>query len=348
MAEQKTISAAELSAFCSEVSLMLSSGLPLFDGMEALAEAYAASPNAELYRRASETVLRTGSLYEALKEDGRWPSHLAEMAGIGERTGRLEEVMRGLTDYYERESRIRASIRSAVAYPLVLGVIMVMIILVMLIQVLPVFRRILGSMGAALSSSGSMLVSIGSAVGWVVLIAVGLLTASLLLVVALTRTRKREAVLQTLRRLFRPVRLISTKLAASRVSSVLSMMLSGGFPLDEALALIPPVLSDQTAIAAVENIRRAMEAGTPFGDAVAASGLYDEIYCRMIRMGVVTGREDQVMARIAAVYEEQVEESISHLVSIIEPTLVAALCIVIGGILLSIVLPIAGIITSIL
>ena len=76
--------------------------------------------------------------------------------------------------------------------------------------------------------------------------------------------------------------------------------------------------------------------------------LFDEIYGAMVRMGIATGHEDQVMKKIATVYEEQVEEGISNLVSIIEPTMVAVLSIVLGAILLSVMLPMAGIVSSIL
>ena len=91
-----------------------------------------------------------------------------------------------------------------------------------------------------------------------------------------------------------------------------------------------------------------MSEGTPFGDALGKSAMFDEIYGAMVRTGIATGHEDQVMQKIATVYEEQVEEGISNLVSIIEPTMVAVLSVVLGAILLSVMLPMAGIVSSIL
>ena len=339
---------AELSAFCSQVALMLGSGMALYDGMEALAQTYEDSGNSKLYAQVSQGVTETGSLYAALKTDDRWPTYLVEMVGIGERTGRLEEVMNGLAEYYEREGRIRSAIVSAITYPVVLGVMMLLIVLVMILRVMPVFRRVLNSMGVAMTASGSLMMNLGTGIGWTMLVLVSLVVLAVLVCVILTRTSKREQVLNGLRNMFVPVRNLSRKLAASRVASVLSMMLSGGFPLEEALELVPSVLSDRVAAEEVGTIRKKMEDGTSFADAITGSNLFDEMYNRMIRMGVAAGREDQVMERIARVYEEQVEDSIANLVSIIEPTLVALLSIVIGAILLSVMLPMAGIITSIL
>ena len=101
----KELPAAEISSFCGQVTLVLEAGLPLYDGMETLAGADAASEHADVYRAVSQGVTETGSLYEALKRDSRWPAYLVEMVGIGERSGKLEQVMRELEVYYAREDR---------------------------------------------------------------------------------------------------------------------------------------------------------------------------------------------------------------------------------------------------
>ena len=186
---------AELSAFCSQVALMLGSGMALYDGMEALANAAEGSAEAELYKSVSKGVTETGSLYEALKNDGRWPAYLTEMAAIGERTGRLEEVMNGLAEYYEREGRIRRAIVSAITYPIGLGVMMLLIVLVMILMVLPVFRRVLGSMGVAMTASGSLMMNIGTGIGWTVFAIVMLIVIAVVVCLVLMHTGKRDMVL---------------------------------------------------------------------------------------------------------------------------------------------------------
>ena len=342
----KQLSAAELSNFCGQVALILEAGLPLYDGMETLAQADSASENAELYASASKVVTETGSLYEALKSDGRWPEYLVEMVGIGERSGELDRVMRGLESYYAREDRIRTAVSSAVTYPLLLGAMLVVIVLIMLWKVLPVFRRVLSSMGVGLSEAGSSMMRIGAAVGWIVLVLVAAAVIAVLFVVLRLRSEHRDETLAALRKNFPPLDRLSRKLSASRVASVLSMMLSGGFRTDEALEMTTAVLTDRYAAAKVGEIQKSMEAGESFADAVSKADLFDELHESMIRMGSATGREDQVLAKLATLYEEQAEDEITRLISIIEPTLVAVLAVVIGAVLLSVVLPMAGILTS--
>ena len=124
----------ELSSFCSEIALMLGAGMPLYAGKEALEKTYEDDAHAALYRGVSETLTQTGSLRDALESAHVFPTYLVEMCGVGERTGHLEDVMQGLSVYYERESRIRQAVRSAVTYPLVLAVMMIIAVLAVLVS----------------------------------------------------------------------------------------------------------------------------------------------------------------------------------------------------------------------
>lgn len=344
--KKQGLSAAELSNFCGQVALILEAGLPLYDGMETLAGADKGSENADIYVSASKGVTETGSLYDALKEDERWPKYLVEMVRIGERSGQLDRVMRGLEEYYAREDRIRSSIVSAVTYPLVLGAMLIVIVLILLWKVLPVFRRVLNSMGVGLTESGSALMRVGEAVGWIILVLVAIVVVAVVVGALLMRTKHRDKVLSLVQKMVPSMNTLNQKLSAARVASVLSMMLSSGFPTDEALDMTSAVLEDKNAAGKVQSIRASLEAGGTFAEAITNTGLFDDLHNRMIAMGSATGREDQVLGKMASLYEDQVEEGITRLVAIIEPSLVALLSIVIGAVLLSVMLPMAGILTS--
>lgn len=342
------LSPGALSQFCSEIALILESGIMLYDGIEMLSESAQSGSSATTYKALSENIHRSGSLYEALKADPKWPKYLVEMVGIGERTGQLEKVMHGLALYYEREGRIRSAIINAITYPMMLGIMMLLILLIMVVKVLPVFSRVLGSMGIAMTESGNILMRMGSTAGLVVLILAGIVVSLALLCLILLRTKMRERTLKALYRWIPPLRKLSRKLVAARSASVLSIMLSSGFPLEEALELIPSVLPNAEAAKRIEIVRSHMAQGGSFTDGLALTNIFDPIHSSMIRIGIASGHQDQAMNRIAEIYEEQVEDGIANLISIIEPTLVAILCIVIGAILLAVMLPMAGIISSLL
>lgn len=342
----KKVDSAEVANFCSQVGLILDAGLPLYDGMETIAEASKDSAYAEVYQGAYEWMNETGSLYQALKKDERWPEYMVELTGVGEQTGQMDRVMSGLTNYYERESRIRTAIVNAITYPLVLGVMLVAIVLLMVWKVLPVFRRVMNSMGQDISGSGRVLMNVGSVIGWVVLILVAVAVVVAVIALIMLRGQNREKVMNIIRKLFPQVRRLDVKLNASRVASVLSVMLSSGFPTLEAFRLMPSVLSNREVKEKVNGIYNKMNNGEPFAESVSESGLFGALDDRMIKIGSATGREEQVMEKISEQYEEQVEEGISQIVAIIEPTLIALLSIVIGAILLSVMLPMIGILST--
>ena len=343
---QQQISAAELSIFCGQVALILEAGLPLYDGMETIAGADNNSENAEMFKKVSDGVTATGSLYDALKDDDRWPEYMVEMVGIGERSGHLEEIMRGLEAYYAREDRIHTSVVGAVTYPLMLSILLAVIVLILLWRVLPVFRRVLAGMGVAMNESGSAMMHLGEVIGWVVMALVLIVIIGTLVIISLMKTNKRAQVTKFLRNVFPPIDKLNNDMTASRVSGVLSMMLSSGFPTDEALEMTEKVISDPDAAEKVKSIRSSLDEGKSFADSIEDAQIFSELHNRMIKMGSATGREDQVLGKLSILYESQVEDGISRLISIIEPTLVALLSIVIGAVLLAVILPMAGILSS--
>lgn len=339
----------ELSSFCSEIALMLGAGMPLYAGMEALEKTYEQDAHADLYHKVSETLTQTGSLRDALEETHAFPTlsggdvrHRRTDGPSGRRDAGAFRLLRKREPHPVRPSA------SAVTYPLVLSVMMVLILMVLILKVMPVFRRVLGSMGVAMTATGSMMMNVGTVIGWVVLALVLVFALAALICVLLLKSGRREQVLAGLKKAFPPLRRLSMRLASSRAASVLAMMLSSGFPLEQALEMVPLVLPDAEAAGEIAKIREKMGEGVSFSDALTGSAMFDEIHRQMLRMGIAAGREDQVMSKIAQTYEQQVEEGISGLVSVIEPTMVAALSIVIGAVLLSVMMPMAGIISSIL
>lgn len=344
---KKNMTPMELSNFCSQISLMLRAGMPLETGLEVMA-AKRENKAVYSYENMHQSMLQTGSLYEAMKAEGAFPEYLVEMTGIGERTGHLEDVMRGMTAYYERESRMKDALRNAITYPLVLGSMLLLIVLILLWKVLPVFRRVLSSMGVATSETSSNLMQLGATIGWIVLAVVGTVLIGVVVCLLLLKTPLRDKLMRILRKCIPAMGDLSMRISGSRVASVLSMMLSSGFLMEDALETVPRVLDDGEAVEKVKKVSDKIDQGDMFSDAVASSGLFDELHTRLLQTGVMTGSEDMVMAKIAATYEEETENSIARIVAIIEPTVVALLSVVIGAVLLSVMLPMASILTGLL
>lgn len=147
MKQEKTraagrIPAKETAVFCTQASLLLKAGVPLGEGLKTLTDE-GTPQGKDLLRRIAEKVEETGSLYEGVREAEAFPSYMVQMIRIGERVGKLEEVLEALSRYYEREDKLRGAVRSAVLYPLILVVLMAAVIAVLVASVLPVFSQVL-------------------------------------------------------------------------------------------------------------------------------------------------------------------------------------------------------------
>lgn len=344
--EKSVLAPAAVSEVCLQLAFILESGMALEDGVGALADESEKDGLQPVYQALCAGLNETGSLCEAMRRSAAFPAYAVEMTGVGETTGRLEAVLRGLADYYEREARMREAITDATVYPIALGAMLVVIVLVMLCKVLPVFRRVLGGMGVGAADAGGALITLGAWLGWIVMALVGLAVLAALGCALALRTQARERVLRLLRRVFPQLRRIEAERSAARAALALSRMLSSGFGPEEAAATAASVLEDGAAAARMKDMRQALEEGEAFSDALERSGLFQPRQMRMIRAGAQAGRGAQVLEKLAADYEEAAESEIARIVSIIEPTLIALLSIVVGGILLSVMLPMARMLTS--
>ncbi len=335
----------EVSLFCQQVELLLQSGIPLYEGMRSLADNYQSTPYREALTELAQKVDETGSLYEGMRKSPLFPAYVREMVRLGERLGELENVCHGLATYYEREDNIRKAIRNAVTYPLVLIAMMACVIAVLMTRVLPIFRQVLGEMGEVTWESGS-LASLGMGLGYGVLAVLGVLILCLLGLLVWYRVRREQAE-AFVYRVFPPLRRLRAMLTAARFANIMEMMLRSGFPLAESMELLDSVFPDAESRRKIETCRNALATGTPFPEAVEQTGIFDPLYSKMVRLGFAAGKTDAVMDKLSQVYETEMDDRIGHLVSLIEPTLVTVLSLIIGAILLAVILPLASILTTI-
>lgn len=344
--KNKCLPAAEVSLFCQQTAMILRAGIPLYDGIEVLYQNYKETPYSRSFQTIYEGVRDGGSLYEGVKAAEFFPEYMVHMIQVGETAGELDRVLEDLGDYYDRESRMQLSIRSAVIYPLVLVVLMTAVIAVLVLRVLPVFKEVFLSLGAGLVGTEAAILSGGMILGHMILAAAGVFTALVLIMYLIWRTGGKERLL-SIGQMLPSVRRILDKQTAQRFADVIAMVLASGYHLEHALELIPPLLPDKRNMKKAEKCRALMEQNGDFAAAVEQAGIFEPLHQKMIRVGIETGQTDQVMKRMSGLYGMEAEEEIHRLVSWIEPALVAVLTLMIGGILLSVMLPLVSIMMSI-
>ena len=169
----------------------------------------------------------------------------------------------------------------------------------------------------------------------------------LLLALLIWYRADREKAERLIGRMFPMIRRLRAMMTASRFASIMEMMLRSGFPLEESMELLDSVFTDEDSRQKIKACRDAIGEGVSIPEAVEKAGIFDPLYGRMIRLGFAAGKTDAVMDKLSEVYEADMDERIGHLISLIEPTLVTVLSLIIGAILLAVMLPMVSILTTI-
>lgn len=337
----------ELSAFCTQMSMILRAGIPAEEGISIMLEDARDSATQGILLTMQREVDQGARLSDAIAASGVFPQYMIDMAQIGEESGRLDEVMDNLAYYYEREEDIRSSIRSAVAYPMVMVIVMVAVIAVLVVKVLPVFGQVFEQLGGGMSAFSKSVMNFGMATGRYSAIFVGALVVLGLLGAAIWRTVSGRALIMTLLSRLPVTRVLFQKISSSRIASAMSLMLSSGLNPDHALEMAERLVEDPGAAKKLAQCKEKVAQGSALSDALSETGVFTGVYARMVAVGFRTGAVDEVMHKLAIRYSIEVDDQIGSMVAVVEPTLVAVLSIIVGLILLSVMLPLMGIMSSI-
>ena len=201
-------------------------------------------------------------------------------------------------------------------------------------------------MGIQVSKSGQSIMNAGLLVGKIAFVITAVLLVLVILIYILNVLGFGH-VLKSISFKIPGLKGLSKKMSASRFSAVLSMMIASGYSLEKALELAPSIVTDKVAREKIEKCDELLKEGKSFPEALESINMFDGMQNRMISVGFKAGQLDAVMSKMTKIYEEEVEDTIERLLSYIEPTLVAILSMIIGGILISVMLPLTSIMSSI-
>jgi len=340
------LSAEETALFCSQAAMVLRSGIPLVDGIGALCDDFRTTRSGPLFDRLHRALEDAGALYAALEAAPVLPPYAIRMIRVGEQAGKLDDVLCALADSYQREAQVRRNLKQAILYPTALSLLMAAVIAVVVFCVMPVFARVLRDLGAGLYATAEGVMNVGTVIGVAAMAIVGAILLVAAIAAVLLRTRFREKVLSVLRRLTPIFGRITRAMDAERFATAMTTLLASGYPIEDALPLVEGLSGGAEMRAKVVGVREAVARGVSFSEAVAQADIFDGLHARMLRAGASAGRVDSVLGKLAAIYRERFDRDISNAEALIEPILVALLAVIAGAILLSVMLPLAWLLSS--
>ena len=346
MARTKGFSAVELSGFCSQVAVMLKSGISLQEGMYMLSEEVEEERTKQILRKVEGTLKDSGSFYDALKDTGCFPAYCLNMVRIGEVSGKLEEVMVSLAHYYEREDTIRDSIRNVIAYPMMMFFMIAVILTALVGKILPMFQSVFVNLNVDVAASSSRLMNFGIWTGRVVAIfSLVVLVGALLLFLWYQTAGGRKRLYQFVCCFFATRKTVGL-LAVGRFVSSMSVMVTSGLDTAEAMKMAGEVVEHPAVEKKIANCLKKMKDRTSFSEAVREEKLLDGMQGRMLAVADKTGMLDQILGEISAQYDEKIADQLGQFCTRLETCLVLGLSVIVGGVLLSVMFPLVSIISS--
>lgn len=342
----KTLGYEDLGSFFENMAMMIKAGITASEAIDLLKEESAGSSMAGTLDLMSEQMSGGMPLGDAMKEAGVFPSYAVDMVTASEYTGRLEDTLFHLSDYYRTENQMKTTFVSAVRYPVILLFMVIAVLAVMLFMVFPAFYGVYENLTGSLSASSFNYINISFTLCRVMMAVMILLLLALLIGINMWKHGKAAAVKKHLSRI-PTFRALFDNLDLYRFTSCFDMFISGGEMQDEALRKSMSVVEGDELKAKLTKMIEEMDAGDSFSQAACNESLYDPINNRMLIPAERSGMLDSIMKKILVNLRDNNEKYTGKIANTVEPLLTGFLMIFIGAMLISLMIPLIGIMNSI-
>ncbi len=347
MNTQKKLTNEELASFCSQVAVMLKAGITPIEGLRILLSDTSDAKSKALLQAIIDSISEGNSFAEALTSVGVFPDYVLNTLKLGEDAGVIDEVMNSLAEYYERETQIAENIRSAVTYPLIMIGMMLLVIVILITNVLPIFNQVYEQLGSEMTGFAAGLLKFGNTLKNYSVVFIVILAVIIGAAVYFTKTPAGKELSHKIFTNLPMTRKFYNTIAAGRFASGMAIAMTAGLDTFESLNLVGKLVENKSMNEKIDVVRNQLLEGEGFADAIKTAGIFSNVDTRMVAVGYKSGEIETVMRKIAEDYERKSEKKISEIISIIEPTLVIILSVVVGLILLSVILPLMGIMSTI-
>ncbi|MCL2201814.1 MAG: type II secretion system F family protein [Oscillospiraceae bacterium] len=345
---KKVLNNTYLSMLCAELAMLLDAGLTTGDSVQVLKDDEPGKEGKAILQKLTDSLEKGEHFSQALQNAEAFPKYMIHMVEIGERTGRLVETLRALAEYYERQVRLSVTIKNSVLYPAILLILMIAVVLVLIVQVLPIFNDVFARLGTQMSPLATALMNFG---GWLgnAAVAIAAIFAAIFIIIILifSLPSLRTALSKAFTNKWGSKGIFG-KIASSRFIYAMRLSMASGLDTGDAIDLAAQVSGGSKAID--EKHRRCTQLiseGKPLHEAMTGAGILSGQDGKMLSIGTRSGKSDQAMAEIARRSDLDVSDSMDRIVGRIEPTLVIISSVIVGIILLSVMLPLMGIMTAI-
>jgi type IV pilus assembly protein PilC len=326
----------ELAYDCRQLSAMMTSGLTLVKSLDIMQKEQVKEGPRQIYREIYEEVQKGTSFSEAIKMQGdAFPNFFISMVQAGETSGSLDQVMRKMEDQYANDAKLNNKIKSSMMYPIILCVLCVAIVIILFTFIMPTFKDLLteedmqGLTGALFAFSDGF-----KKYWWVIVLVIAALVFVIKYAMKIPDVRYKwdQLIIK-----MKPVGPLVVKVYTARFGSTLASLYSSGIPMVECLAKSSNILNNLYISKKFETVIDEVKQGETLSVSIQRTGIFESMFTSIIYVGEESGALDSILTKSASFYQEEADEAITRLVSLIEPVMIifmgTAIGLVIAGIL---------------
>lgn len=341
---EKRVKVGTLAVFAKQMAGLINAGLPLMRTLTILTE-QAEDKQLRQTLVHVQAAIESGSALSAAmeKHPDVFPPLMVSMVRVGELGGFLGQALTTIAETYQGEAELQGKIKAATTYPIIVFVIAMLGVVAMITFVVPIFEGMFANLGSELPIPTQILVTLSNNAVWLIPVMVVL---GLVFLFWWQKNKNEEKV----RRVVDPWKLklpvfgpLATKIAVARFTRSLSMMLNAGVPLIQALSIVGDAANNWKIEQAVLAVQESVKQGRSFSAPLAKAEVFPPMVAQMVSVGEESGTLAEMLTSIAEFYENEVESATEQLTASIEPILIVGIGIIIGGMVISLYLPIFSI-----
>jgi len=337
-----------LAAFTRQFAVMINAGLPLVNCLQVLARQQENKTLANVITDIEQEVEKGGTLADALGRHTTIFSDLyVNMVAAGEQGGILDTILNRLATHLEKAAALRSKIKTAMMYPMVVMIVVVLVVSVLLLFVIPIFQRMFEDLGSELPAPTQFVISLSQFLQHYILFVILGAVALGFLYRMYYKTENGQRLIDSIKLGLPIFGILQRKMAIARFTRTLGTLVSSGVAILDGLSITSKTSGNKVVADAIMQARTSISGGENISSPLEASGVFPALVTQMIAVGEETGGLDEMLLKIADFYEEEVDVAVGGLTSTLEPVMIVILGVIVGGIVISMYLPIFDLIGAV-
>src|SRR5262245_59686049 len=331
----------DVMVFTRQFSTMIDAGLPIVQSLDVLGQQTDNKAFKDALRTIKQDVEGGLTLAESMRKYPKAFDDLyVNMVAAGETGGVLTTILNRIAVFMEKSAKLKKKVKGAMIYPITIILVAVIVVAILLLYVIPVFAELYGGMGRALPAPTQITINISNAFRAYF----PYLTVTLILLVVAVRfyykTEDGRSRIDALLLKLPVVGDLLRKVSVARFAQNMAILLSSGVPMLDGLAITARTAGNRVVERAVLGCRLSVSHGRTLSEPLTECKIFPPMVCQMVAVGETTGALDSMLKRVADFFEEEVDEAVANLTALMEPAIMIVLGIILGGLVISMYLPI--------